>query len=78
MSSDPTLEYVPGAFSCRLCGRTFNMEVKLVENVEQKHLDLHLGRFFASLMNNARMKSAFFEFCEREKTLALLMGGVVR
>ena len=72
------IDFTDGAFSCILCGRTFNREVLLIEGVMQKHLDLHLGRFFSSLMSHSRMRDAFYRFCEQEKTLALLMGGKVR
>lgn len=62
------LAYIEGAFSCWLCAKEFNYEIKMhKEKVQEAHTAAHIGRFFATVFKDAQIRGAFYEFSRRER-----------
>jgi hypothetical protein len=66
-----TKQYVDGAFSCYLCHKSFNYEIKTTKgNLIELHTQAHIARFFNDIFGRADIRSAFYNYHARVITLA--------
>lgn len=58
--------YGERAFSCYLCHKTFDYEIKTTKgNLEELHKQAHIARFFNDIFGRAEVRSAFYEYHKR-------------
>lgn len=67
MPKDTTYkEYGNGAFSCYLCHKTFDYEVKTTKgNLQELHSQAHIARFFNDIFDRGDVRAAFYEYHRR-------------
>lgn len=66
-----SIPYVPGAFTCYLCRKTFNYEVKTTKgNLIDLHLQAHISRFFNDIFGREEVRNAFYNYHKRIITMA--------
>ena len=65
--------FIDGSFSCYLCHKTFNYEIKLLDNALNLHFQAHVGRFMKQLFSDAQILGAFYEYCHREYNMSLFI-----
>ena len=71
MSSTPTKIYIEGAFSCYLCHKTFNYEIKTTKgNIVELHIQAHIARFFNDIFDRNDVRNAFYNFHRRILVMA--------
>ena len=72
-------KWIEGSFSCTLCRRSYDMEVKLRTNGGQSFLDMHnsvhVADFFNYVFQDEMIRKAFFNYNKNKLTIALLQSG---
>lgn len=67
----PMKDYLPGAFSCYLCHKTFNYEIKTTKgNLIEMHIQAHIARFFNDIFGRADIRNAFYNYHKSIMTMA--------
>jgi len=72
MDSMPSAKtYGEGAFSCYLCHKCFDYEIKTTKgNLMDLHFQAHVVRFFHDIFGKSEVRSAFYEYHRRIIMLA--------
>lgn len=72
-------KWADGAFSCLLCRRSFDLEVKLKASATETFLDrhkaVHVADFFNYVFRDETIRKAFFNYHRNKLTVALLQQG---
>lgn len=64
-----------GAFSCWLCKKTFNKELRIMgNNAELLHRQAHYSRFLDFVFSKEEILHAFYQHAQREKAMVDLQG----
>lgn len=65
--------WILGAYSCWLCKKTFNAEIKIDKATHEKHEEAHYTRFMRAMCSAEQFKSVFYQYCRDEITYATLI-----
>jgi len=66
-------EYGIGAFSCYLCHKTFDYEIKTTKgDLMELHKQAHIARFFNDIFGRSEVRTAFYEYHRRILMMATL------
>jgi hypothetical protein len=66
MSSMYNKIYIEGAFSCYLCHKSYNYEIKTTKgNLIELHTQAHIARFFNDIFAREDIRGAFYNYHRR-------------